>query len=221
MIYLKKNQLLSSNRVSPTSSLIMLSKIFAVCSIAVLVATDVAASIEPGIYKITNVASYSTIRAYSEQNPIFVSSTREYPGPFELFDIQNADGSSGYTIKNVGLDKLVSAAKETEGEPLFANGGTEAFSIEQAGGGQYVIKAVNKDLVWTVSAPVIPRGTVILSPQTGAPTQLFGFTAIQLHETAHSSAKFRVQEPNVGNCESKSTIFQPIRVILQYLPYVN
>jgi len=202
----------------------MLSKIFAVCSIAVLVATDVAASIRPGVYRITNVASHSSVRTYNRDNPLFVASTREYPGPFELFDIQNAEGSSGYTFKNVGLDKFVSAAEDTKGEPLFANGKAEAFSVEEAGGGQYVIKTVNKDLVWTVSEPVIPTGTVILWPQEGAPTQRFILTPAipdELHQTAQSSAKFRVQEHNVESCGSKSSIFQPVKAILQYLPYVN
>jgi hypothetical protein len=153
-----------------------------------------------------------------------VTSTKEYPGDFALFDIQKADDSSGYTIKNVGLDKFVSAFEENKGAPLFANGKTEAFSVEEAGEDEYVIKVVNEDLVWTVSEPVIPTGTVILWPQEGAPTQRFILISAepdQLHQTAHSSAKFRVQEHNVESCGSKSSIFQPVKAILQYLPYVN
>jgi len=192
----------------------MFSKISAVCFIAVLVA-NVTASIRPGIYRIQNVASYSLVRAYNEQSPIFVSSTREYPGPFALFEIQNAEGSSGYTIKNIGLDKYVSG-KELEpiGEPLYANGVAQPFSIEQAGMGEFVVKAVNYDLVWTVDEPVIPRGNVVFVPERGLPTQRFIFIPSEpdlVHQP--SSAKFRAKELGLEN------IFQKVKVILEYLPY--
>ena len=49
-----------------------------------LVATAIAGAIEPGVYRITNVASYSTARSYQDNSPVYVSSTREYPGPFQL-----------------------------------------------------------------------------------------------------------------------------------------
>src|ERR1700691_1239088 len=65
---------------------------------------------------------------------------------------------------------------------------------------------------------------VILWPQEGALTQRFILISAepdQLHQTAHSSAKFRVQEHNVESCGSKSSVFQPVKAILQYLPYVN
>ena len=48
------------------------------------VASAIAGAIEPGVYKITNVASHSTARSYQAFSPVYVSSTREYAGPFEL-----------------------------------------------------------------------------------------------------------------------------------------
>jgi len=203
----------------------MFSKIFAACFIAVLAATDVAARIRPdllpGIYRITNVGSDSWVRAYRPITPLYVSSSKEDPGDFALFDIQYAEDSSGYTITNVGLNKFVSAAEEIMGEPLFAKGFREAFAIEEAGGDQFVIKAVNKDLVWTVIEPVIPTGTVILWPAEGKSTQRFILTRAEpdVDYQTTSSAKFRAQEFGDENCGAKESFFQPIKVILQYLPY--
>ena len=91
----------------------MFSKLFAVCLIAVQ-ATNVAAfvsphhqqrrfglsisiflaeidfsqiQIEPGVYRITNIVSGSTVRTYNPDTPLVVSSTLEFPGPFELVKI--------------------------------------------------------------------------------------------------------------------------------------
>jgi len=200
----------------------MCSRLFSVCFIVVLAATNVAAIIPPGTYIIQNVASHSLVRAYHQTSPLFVSSTRENPGKYVLFNIEDAENSSGYTIKNVGLDKYVSAAEEVAGEPLFANGFPEAFSVEQAGGGEFVIKAVNKDLVWTIGEPVIPTGTVILLPEEGDTTQRFTITPVDrdlVHQIAPSSAKFGAEEPDVKNCGHKWTFFRQVKVILQYLPY--
>jgi hypothetical protein len=47
-------------------------------------ASAIAGAIQPGIYRLTNVASQSTVRTYSPGTPVFVSSTKENPGPFEL-----------------------------------------------------------------------------------------------------------------------------------------
>ena len=47
-------------------------------------ATAIAGAIQPGIYRITNVASHSTARSYNVLSSVFVASTRENPGPFEL-----------------------------------------------------------------------------------------------------------------------------------------
>ena len=41
----------------------------------------------PGTYRIENVASRSLVRSYSQETPLFVSNTLEYPGPFALVNI--------------------------------------------------------------------------------------------------------------------------------------
>ena len=47
-------------------------------------ATAIAGVIQPGVYRITNVASQSTACTYNPSSAVFVSSTREFPGPFEI-----------------------------------------------------------------------------------------------------------------------------------------
>jgi len=200
----------------------MFSKLFAVCFIAAVGATNIAANIPPGVYNIVNVRSDTLVRTYNPASPLFVSSTREFPGHFAMFEIRNSETSNGYTIKNFALNKYVSAARELPGEPIFANGVQEAFSIEAAGGGEFVIKAVNRDLLWTIAEPVIPTGNVILFPATGALTQHFIITPAfpdAVQETVPSSAKFQAMEPGVENCEHNWNVFRPIEVILQHFPY--
>ena len=46
-------------------------------------ASAIAGAIQPGTYRITNVATQSTVRANEAYSPIYVSSTKE-DSPFEL-----------------------------------------------------------------------------------------------------------------------------------------
>ena len=59
----------------------MLSKYVTLLAFA---ASAIAGLIKPGIYRISNVASRTTVRSYVPQSPIYVSSSKEYAGPFEL-----------------------------------------------------------------------------------------------------------------------------------------
>ena len=47
-------------------------------------ASAIAGAMKPGVYRITNVASDSTVRSYAPLTQVLISSTREFPGPFEL-----------------------------------------------------------------------------------------------------------------------------------------
>ena len=47
-------------------------------------ANAIAGAIKPGVYKITNVDSHSTARSYHAFTPVFVSSSKEHAGPYEL-----------------------------------------------------------------------------------------------------------------------------------------
>ncbi|MFC7585609.1 RICIN domain-containing protein [Nonomuraea antimicrobica] len=134
-----------------------------------------AAAFEPGTYKIINVASHSSVRDYNAGGELFVSSTRENPGPFELWQIERS--GSGYTIQNVGinmikmLDSYATARQTVEGEAVVTNRHPSTWSIAPAGEGTYVIKVPNEDLLWNVEPPVVPRGDVQLRHANGSDTQ--------------------------------------------------
>ena len=129
----------------------------------------------PATYRITNVASHSTLRAYTPGGVVFVSSTRENPGPFELWTIKRNE--SGYTIQNVGLDMIkmldsyAAARQATEGAAVTTSRNAGTWSIAPAGEGTYVIKVPGEDLLWNVEPPVVPRGDVKLRGANGSDTQ--------------------------------------------------
>ncbi|MBT2232537.1 RICIN domain-containing protein [Nonomuraea sp. NEAU-A123] len=128
----------------------------------------------PGVYRIVNAASGTALRAYKSGGTIFVSSTLENPGPFELWEIAQAE--DGYTIKNVGLSlngpPANASARQTEqGEPVVTGSAPTTWSIRPAGGGTFVIKVPNDDLLWNAEPPVIPRGDVRLRGADGSAAQ--------------------------------------------------
>jgi hypothetical protein len=129
---------------------------------------------EPGIYRIINAASDTSLRAYRSGEPVFVSSTREFPGPFELWEIARVEG--GYTIKNVGLigtgqPSHTEARPTAAGAPVVTGATPTAWSIEAGGNGTHVIKVPARDLLWNVEPPVIPRGDVRLRGADGSDVQ--------------------------------------------------
>ncbi|MFC5828667.1 RICIN domain-containing protein [Nonomuraea insulae] len=134
------------------------------------------ARLAEGTYRITNVASSSTMRTYYAGGEAFVSSTRENPGPFELWQITNSrDGS--YTIENVGiniinmLDSYAAVRQTAAEEPVVTSRDATDWSIEPAGNGTYVIKVPGQDLLWNAEAPVVPRGDVKLRAADGSDAQ--------------------------------------------------
>ena len=139
-----------------------------------------AGQIVDGTYIITNVASLSTVQVHRAGCEVYVSSTGEYPGLFELWNIKSAtDG--GYILDNIGLtttqmlDNFVTAIPQN-GEPCVMKREATVFNIEPAGGGTYVIKLQYKDLLWNVEPPVVPRGDIKLRPANGESTERFTLT---------------------------------------------
>ena len=92
-------------------------------TILAFAASVIAGAIEPGVHRISNFASHSSARSYQAGTPVYVSSTREAAGPFELvgsasvsalkyililclklqWDIKDSEDDS-YTLRNVGLN---------------------------------------------------------------------------------------------------------------------
>ncbi|KAJ7121105.1 hypothetical protein C8R44DRAFT_736791 [Mycena epipterygia] len=125
-----------------------------------------------GDYLIFNVATNSQVRSYTPNGPIFISRTREFPGPFGTWTLEPAN-EDAFTIRNLGL-----------GLPTFVDGDKNvisgdnddpvSFAVESAGENTYIIKVPNADLVWTVDPNTI-KSTVHLEPQSGSSAQLWTF----------------------------------------------
>ncbi|KAJ6479170.1 hypothetical protein DFH09DRAFT_1108159 [Mycena vulgaris] len=133
--------------------------------------------IAPGIYRIFNDATRTTLRSYLKDDPIVVSATKENPGSFELWEVKSAvDGSNQYTIFNVGGLKTSTFARD-DGLLISGNpgGARDSFSIERAGDGVFLVRVPNEDKVWTVANPIDVRSSVKLYPQTGASNQNWRF----------------------------------------------
>lgn len=157
---------------------------FSKLAVLALFVTSVIAGLLPeGVYRITNVASSSSARVYRPGSEIFVRSTKEDPGPFELWQLKGAS-DDGYIIRNIGLgevseaDPFAAVMYPTPGEPVVTSRRATVFNIEPAGDGTFVIKAPYEDLLWNVEPPVIPAGTIKLRPAHGRDTERWYFSRL-------------------------------------------
>ncbi|KAJ7158032.1 hypothetical protein C8R43DRAFT_948870 [Mycena crocata] len=87
---------------------------------------------------IFNVQQASQVRSYAMEQPIFISHTREFPGPFGVFRIESSGSEDTYQISNLGLDvhtfvdrkgNIVSGSKQD----------AQNFTIQQAGQNSFVV----------------------------------------------------------------------------------
>ncbi|KAK5809540.1 hypothetical protein F5H01DRAFT_369412 [Linnemannia elongata] len=123
--------------------------------------------LDNGLYKITNVASRSTVRSYNPRTQVYIASTREAPGPFEMWKGQYDNVHHGYILHNVGLSLGAAVHKVGDGEPVSTAGTPTVFQIEPAGDSSFAIKVPDVDLLWTAEPPVIPHGDIALKPANG------------------------------------------------------
>ncbi|KAJ6477203.1 hypothetical protein DFH09DRAFT_1216111 [Mycena vulgaris] len=132
--------------------------------------------IKPGIYSVINDATNTVLRDYQQNDPIFVSYTREFPGDFGLWQVTPAaDGSNEYRIFNVGLQTPTFVGNDSlviSGNP---GGARDSFSIEPAGDGVFVVRVPNEDKIWTVANPSDVRSSVKVDGQNGSPEQKWRF----------------------------------------------
>jgi len=134
-------------------------------------ASAIAGVIKPGVYRIFSVHSHSSARSYEALTPVFVSSTKENPGPFELWDvIEPEDGS--YILRNLGLRTFASGSA---GELVETRPVVTSYNIEPAGDSQFVIMLPNEDSVWTVESVGPFRSNIKLLPANGRTTQRWIF----------------------------------------------
>ncbi|KAF7357247.1 hypothetical protein MSAN_01319700 [Mycena sanguinolenta] len=124
----------------------------------------------PGTYIIYNEAfGQDQLRSYQRGDEIFVSRTREFPGPFGEWRVETSGdpAANEYTITNVGLDAGTYAT--SAGRITTKAGSGDTFAIQPAGEGLYTIKVPNADKVWTVD-PQTVRSSVYLKGQDGVAT---------------------------------------------------
>jgi len=137
-------------------------------------ATAIAGAISPGTYLIINTAydaAFATVQY--PHDPVFIYNTGENPGPYEFWDIRDAE-DGGYTIQNVGLGTSAEVSGPNNGELVRTSPSPTVFNIESAGNGGYVIKLPFNDLFWNVE-PGMHRLNIILSPAEGRATELWRF----------------------------------------------
>ncbi|KAJ7307649.1 hypothetical protein DFH08DRAFT_1051506 [Mycena albidolilacea] len=136
-------------------------------------ASAAAYSLEPGLYRILDVPTGTLLRDYSRDGPVFVSLTKEWPGDFAVWKVEEAQDGA-VIISNIGLgspvyagnDKTIIAGYERPPVP---------FAIESAGDDTFVIKSVFEDLVWTRKNPGSVRSDVQLRPANGDDSQKWRF----------------------------------------------
>jgi len=104
-----------------------------------------------------------------------VSSTHEFPGPFELWQVGD-DGS----IKNVGLDLYVSidssgnaVTGQNQDKFTFESAGDDGDNICFISTGDSARRARDAGKVWNADPPVIPFGNISVQDRTGDDVQLF------------------------------------------------
>ncbi|KAJ7121040.1 hypothetical protein C8R44DRAFT_787248 [Mycena epipterygia] len=125
-------------------------------------------AIDPGDYLIFNVATNSQVRSYTPNDVVFVSQTREYPGPFGTWTLEPAK-EDAFTLLNVGLQ--MHAFVDDDNNVITGDEeDATSFAIQPAGGNQFVIKLPNEDMVWTVDDGAL-RSPVHLEPASGSDTQ--------------------------------------------------
>ncbi|KAJ7203854.1 hypothetical protein GGX14DRAFT_143245 [Mycena pura] len=152
------------------------------CSINVQAGTGATGSagaysdIGPGRYLILDFPRNTQLRSYTEDDPVFVSLTREFPGPFGEWDLRPAS-EGAFIISNVGLHSPVYAGDE---RTIIAGHARPAvpFAVQAAGDGTFVVKSVNEDLLWTRTTPNNVRSEVQLRPADGGDAQRWRFLSI-------------------------------------------
>jgi len=134
-------------------------------------------SLSAGIYRIVNAQSFSSVRSYNPDSGFTVSSTREWPGDHQSFQVlKGANGQ--FTIKNVGLDKFAGGTTK-EGSQVKPTADSVQYLIEPHGDNTYMIKVPGTNLVWAAKQPAIPQGEVIFEAFSGEQNQLFEFSPEQ------------------------------------------
>ncbi|KAF8199374.1 hypothetical protein K438DRAFT_1759265 [Mycena galopus ATCC 62051] len=121
--------------------------------------------LDPGVYRIVNVATNTPVAASVQNGQIYVTIEGQQPGALAEWKLEKAD-QGGFKITNIALGTSIFSSNEGL---LFCGWVTpaETFAVEPAGSGEFIltysfkIKEVAADEEWTL-APVAgsPFGTI-------------------------------------------------------------
>ncbi|KAF9461758.1 hypothetical protein BDZ94DRAFT_1262911 [Collybia nuda] len=151
------------------------------CSLVVLASSLVtAASLEQGSYLIvSNLRPGNTVRSYTFGTPIFVTLTRENPGPFQEWKVGSVPNSpeNSITLENVGL-KAYAALDPLDNiisNSVVTSRAKQVFTLRDTGkNGTYNIVVPGSQKMWTVSNS-FPREDVKIEEATGSEGQEWKF----------------------------------------------
>jgi hypothetical protein len=162
--------------------------------------------LDVGTYKIINRASQTSLCSYRMGGAIYVSSTRDYLGPHELWELHPGAEDGLYIIRNIGLDSYVRANEKSGASVVTSNGGTTSFVVSSTGGNGYIIKFLNNDLVWTLDLSAIAHGGILLLPANGGDTQLWTLIPTENITTHKGFTKFGVQTRDLQEEEERNLV---------------
>ncbi|KAJ6615144.1 hypothetical protein B0H10DRAFT_87040 [Mycena sp. CBHHK59/15] len=142
-------------------------------------AVGVQPDITPGYYQIYNaVPQLGLLRSYKAGEPIFVSATREWPGPFGNWEVKKVGDYQ--TIRNVGLDANI-RGRNGDGDLTTGSGPGQPFVIEPAYGDFYVVRDPADNKVWTTDGNPIRSNVHLEQPMNElSDRQLWRFVRVEV-----------------------------------------
>jgi hypothetical protein len=163
-----------------TSTMLALKTLFTSAPLAIIAALSTASSpiasrnchvLAPGQYTIATADNGWLLQYYSHamSAPGIISHAVPPVGQRGVWELTNAP-QAAYYIRNVGENANVTVFSNY-GRPMPITGPAEAFAIQCAGGGTYVIKNPVADELWTAA----PDALVNISGANGDITQRFLF----------------------------------------------
>jgi len=185
------------------------------------------AKVEPGLYTIKNEKSNTTVRAWYTDEPVFVADSTVLPGPYELWDIQDAKDDA-QTILAMGLHRFVNTEEKAGAEvwvPIATVMPTmwEITSAGKAPSGEqlYTIQVNDHDLLWNVEPPVKPFGNIAVRGANGAETERFILHCITCKPTVDNKGETETEKYGHLLGQVLSQVGRTKRVVSRIRPVCN
>ncbi|EDR04207.1 uncharacterized protein LACBIDRAFT_330823 [Laccaria bicolor S238N-H82] len=150
----------------------------AALTLANLSSTFAMLPIQVGKYGIVSQRTATFLQAADNSTALFAFST-DIPPPYPTIFTLIPGIEGGFTLKLEGLggEYVTRHANEETSVGYVVGPGWAAldWGISPAGDETYVIKVIDRDVVWTADPPGGPISQIILAPVTGQKAQTFMF----------------------------------------------